>query len=146
MLGRQWEAKGEVDIAGFDAAISTFQKALGLTPLDHADQVARSGNLANLLEIKYLHSPAHNMSDLEKAIDMAQEVVDSMPEESPDRAVWCNNLGNKIQTRYEQTQDVDDLGKVYQHYLEAWNCRGAIPFHRITAVVPILRIAYRFQD
>ncbi|MCJ1334091.1 hypothetical protein MMC10_010798 [Thelotrema lepadinum] len=145
-LGRQWEATGEADMASLDAAISTFEQALDLTPLDHADRVARSGNLANFLEIRYLRFPARNMSDLENAIDLAREAVDSTPEESPDRAIWCNNLGNKIQRRYEQTQDVDDLGEVYQYYLEAWNCHGTIPFHRITAVVPILRIAYRFQD
>ena len=145
-LGRHWEATGEADIAGLDAAISAFQEALDLTPLDHADRVARSGNLANLLEINYMRFPARNMSDLEKAIDITREAVDSTAEESPDRAIWCNSLGNKIQTRYEHTQNIDDLGEAYQCYLEAWNCRGAIPFHRITAVVPILRIAYRIQD
>jgi hypothetical protein len=43
------------------------------------------------------------MQDLEQAIKVAQQAVDSTPVDYPDRAGRLNNLGAKLESRYKRT-------------------------------------------
>jgi tetratricopeptide (TPR) repeat protein len=47
--------------------------------------------------------------DLEEAIRVTQQAVDSIPEDHPDRAGMLNNLGNKLGVRYNRTGEINCL-------------------------------------
>jgi len=48
------------------------------------------------------------MDDLEEAIRMARQAIDITPKDHPDLAAWLNNLGNKLESRYERTGKIED--------------------------------------
>ncbi|KAK3933788.1 hypothetical protein QBC46DRAFT_348273 [Diplogelasinospora grovesii] len=48
------------------------------------------------------------VSDLEEAIRVARQAVDSMPDDHADRAGWLSNLGSKLERRYERTGEMSD--------------------------------------
>ena len=54
------------------------------------------------------------MKDLEEAIQTARQAVESTPADHPDRAAWLNNLGNKLESRYERTGEMKDLEEAIQ--------------------------------
>jgi tetratricopeptide (TPR) repeat protein len=49
------------------------------------------------------------ITDLEKAIGIARQAVESTPDDHPGRASYLNNLGGKLQRRYERTGEMADL-------------------------------------
>ena len=49
------------------------------------------------------------MEDLEEAILVARQAVDVTPKDHPDLAGWLNNLGTKLESRYERTGEMEDL-------------------------------------
>jgi len=49
------------------------------------------------------------MADPEAAVQAVQQAIDSTPEDHPDRAMYLNNLGNELKSRYARTGDIADL-------------------------------------
>ena len=54
------------------------------------------------------------MKDLEEAIQTARQAVESTPADHPDQAGRLNNLGNKLESRYERTGEMKDLEEAIQ--------------------------------
>src|SRR2546421_9846945 len=59
------------------------------------------------------------MEDLEEAIRKAEEAVKATPEDHPDLAGRLNNLGNKLERRYERTGKMEDLEEAIRKAEEA---------------------------
>jgi Tetratricopeptide repeat len=74
---------------------------------DHPDLPTMLNNLGNVLERRY--ECTGQVTDLEMAIEKAEEAVGLAPSDHPDLAVWLNNLGNVLEIRYERTGQVADL-------------------------------------
>jgi len=49
------------------------------------------------------------MEDLEDSIRRAQQAVNITPQDHPDLAMYLNNLGYKLETRFEKTGRMEDL-------------------------------------
>lgn len=93
--------------------------AINLTHLslryEHNRPEITNGLLSNLgvfLESRY--KLVGDMADLEKAIQVARQIVTSTSKDHSDLAVYLNNLGNKLQTRYKRTKDIADLEEAIQ--------------------------------
>lgn len=78
------------------------------------------------------------MADLEEAIALARQAVDSTPVDHPDRAGRLGSLGSKLQRRYERTRDLADLEGASSRLHAAWCCQVAIPFYRVQAAARCL--------
>ncbi|MCJ1242699.1 hypothetical protein MMC14_010708 [Varicellaria rhodocarpa] len=59
------------------------------------------------------------MADLEEAIQVGQEAVDTTPQDHPNRAVRLNNLGGGLGNRYSRTGAIADLEEAIQVGREA---------------------------
>ena len=51
------------------------------------------------------------MDDLDRAIVTKEQAVESTPVDHPDHAIYLNNLGNALQSRFERTGSMDDLDR-----------------------------------
>ena len=51
------------------------------------------------------------MDDLDRAIVTNEQAVESTPDDHPDRAMYLNNLGSALQSRFERTGSMDDLDR-----------------------------------
>ncbi|SPJ84208.1 uncharacterized protein FTOL_10725 [Fusarium torulosum] len=80
------------------------------------------------------------MKDLEEAIETARQAVKSTPDDHPDLAAMLNNLGTKLESRYERMGEMKDLEEASTHLLGAWSCLNAVPFHRVTAAAKCLEL------
>ena len=49
------------------------------------------------------------IQDLEEAIRRTRQAVDTAPKYPPNLADWLNNLGNKLESRYERTGKMEDM-------------------------------------
>jgi hypothetical protein len=49
------------------------------------------------------------MEDLEEAVGVAHQAVQTISEDHPDLAGSLNNLGTKLERRYERTGNMEDL-------------------------------------
>ena len=127
-------------ITDLKAAITAAQKAVDLTAENHPDRAHRLNNLGFMLGSRYERTK--EMADLEAAITAVQKAVDLTPEDHPGRALCLSNLGNQLESRYKRTEKTTDLELSCIHLLEAWNCQGAIPFHRIHAGARVLKLLY----
>ncbi|KAI0812990.1 TPR domain-containing protein [Xylaria sp. FL0064] len=54
------------------------------------------------------------MADLEEAIQVARQAVETTPEDHLDRATWLNNLGIRLSDRYSRTGAIADLEESIQ--------------------------------
>ncbi|VBB73370.1 Putative protein of unknown function [Podospora comata] len=52
-----------------------------------------------------------SMDDLNRVIDIASMVVDTTPQNHPDRASYLNNLGTMLGIRFGRTGSIDDLNR-----------------------------------
>ncbi|RYP48549.1 hypothetical protein DL768_005588 [Monosporascus sp. mg162] len=69
--------------------------------------VTRLDNLGNQLESRYERTG--EITDLEEAIGVAREAVESTPHDHPDQAGRLSNLGTKLGRRYERTGETANL-------------------------------------
>jgi hypothetical protein len=51
-----------------------------------------------------------------------------------------NNLGNHLESRYQPTGQIADLGVASDTFHTAWHCATVIPFHRVAAAARCLDI------
>jgi len=51
------------------------------------------------------------MADLDRAVSVADEAVTATPRDHPDRAMYLNNLGIWLVTRFEHTGSIVDLDR-----------------------------------
>ena len=49
------------------------------------------------------------MDDLDRAIVTNEQAIESTPDGHPDRAMYLNNLGIALQSRFDRTGSMDDL-------------------------------------
>jgi hypothetical protein len=80
------------------------------------------------------------MGDLEEAISVARQAVESTPDDHPDRVAWLSNLGAKLILRYERTGEMRDLEEGTSCLHGAWLCENAVPFQRIRAAAQCLKL------
>ncbi len=139
-LGNKLEKRYEQtrDAADLDEAIRVVGEGLKLMPQDHPDRGGSLNNLANKLGLRY--DLGEDIADIDEAIRLARQAVDSIPDDHIHRASWLHNLGFKLQSRSERTGDMEDLESASAWYMQAWNTRVAIPFHRIRAAARCLKL------
>ena len=80
------------------------------------------------------------MEDLEEALRVARQAVDVTPKDHLDLATMLNNLGTKLESRYERTGKMEDLEEALQVTQQAWKCENATPFIRIRASTQALQL------
>ncbi|KAI0027696.1 hypothetical protein K488DRAFT_60659, partial [Vararia minispora EC-137] len=90
-----------------NAAISSLQESVSLTPDGHPDKPSRLNNLGNALQTRF--SRLGGLDDLESAIVVKREAVDLTPDSHPDKPACLNNLGNALETRFSHLGSLDDL-------------------------------------
>ncbi|KAL4992900.1 CHAT domain-containing protein [Aspergillus recurvatus] len=73
------------------------------------------------------------MADLNKAIELLQEAISTVPEDHPDRAVYLINLGNQFGDKHSRTQAVADLNAAIAYYESALHQPTALITSRIQA-------------
>ncbi len=71
------------------------------------------------------------MANLEEAIETAREAVQSTPHDHPNRAACLNNLGTKLQSRFERTGEMANLEEAIETARKRCN-----PPHTITLTAP----------
>ena len=135
-LEKRYEETGNA--ADLDEAIRVVGEGLKLMPQDHPDRGGSLNNLANKLGLRY--DLRDDIADIDEAIRLAREAVDSVPDDHINRASWLHNLGFKLQSRSERTGDMENLESASECYMQAWNTRVAIPFHRISAAARCLKL------
>ncbi|KAI1141531.1 hypothetical protein F5Y05DRAFT_423315 [Hypoxylon sp. FL0543] len=74
-------------------------------------------NLGVLLDSRY--DLDHNSRDIERAVDLAREAVDSTPMDHPDRSAFLIRLANSLVKCAGQTRDEKSLDEALKCYLEA---------------------------
>ncbi|KAB5581189.1 hypothetical protein GE09DRAFT_1213598 [Coniochaeta sp. 2T2.1] len=126
------------EMTDLEKAIAAARQAVDQTPYDHPDQATWLNNLGNMLESRY--KLTGKMADLEEAITVARKAVDQTPYDHPNRATWLNNLGNIFERRYDGRGEMADLGEASSCLMNAWYCRTASPFPRITAAAQCLKL------
>ena len=126
------------DAADLDEAIRVVREGLKLMPQDHPDRGGSLNNLANKLGLRY--DLKGDIADIDEAIRLARQAVDSVSDDHINRASWLHNLGFKLQSRSERTGDMENLESASACYMQAWNSRVAIPFHRIKAAARCLKL------
>ncbi len=136
MLCGRYERTGKM--TDLQEAIDAARQAVESTPEDHPGRAGCLNNLGNQLGRRYERTG--EMTDLQEAIDAARQAVESTPEDHPDRAGRLSNLGNKLGRRYERTGEMTDLQEASEYLLRAWNCRTAVPFHRIQSGARCVRL------
>ncbi|KAB5581191.1 CHAT domain-containing protein [Coniochaeta sp. 2T2.1] len=142
-LGNQLQSryKRTGEMADLEEAMTVARQAVASTPDDHPDRAGWLNNLGNQLQSRYERTGA--MADLEEAITVARQAVASTPDDHPNRATCLNNLGNKLGSRYERTGEMADLEDASSCLLNAWHCRSASPFYRVTAAARCLKLLAR---
>ncbi|KAM0710540.1 hypothetical protein Q7P35_002211 [Cladosporium inversicolor] len=99
---------GTGELCHLDLTVQCARKGLELTGQCHA-QLEILGFLADILSLRFEQSG--ETKDLEEVIDVAQQAVQAMPFDHPDRAGFLNNLGVWLSSRYERTGEMKDLGE-----------------------------------
>ena len=59
------------------------------------------------------------MDDLNAAVEAKEEAVKSTPRDHPNRAMYLNNLGSALRSRFERTGSMDDLNAAVEVNEEA---------------------------
>ena len=63
------------------------------------------------------------MADLEEAIRVAKQAVDSTPHDHPDQAARLNSLGNMLESRYKRMGEIKDLEEAIKAAID-WVLKG----------------------
>lgn len=93
-----------------------------------------------------LYERTNKIENLEEAIRVTRQAVKATPEDHPDLAGSLKNLGNRLASRYEHTGKIEDLEEAIRETRQAWECRNAVPFHRIKASFLALRLLQNRGD
>ena len=74
---------------------------------------AEKGALLDAVGMKLLDrfEQTDSIGDLNRAIMMEENAVESIPDDHPDRAMYLNNLGIALQSRFERTGSMEDLDR-----------------------------------
>src|SRR5271169_3754475 len=80
-------------------AISSYQKAVHLTPQGHADMPSLLNNLGNSLCTRF--KCTGDLTDISEAISSHQKAVHLTPQGHADMSAWLGNLGSSFQSRFE---------------------------------------------
>ena len=91
------------------------------------------GSRAPAVDIGSRSKGTGETKDLEEAVNITRQAVQSTPSDHPDLAVYLNNLGNMLDRRFECTGDMKDLESVIECYLRAFDCTGAVPLDCVKA-------------
>lgn len=67
------------------------------------------------------------MADLNRAVEVADDAVETTPFDHRDCASWLSNLGGWLGRRFEQTVDMADFESSLASYRQGWDCRTAPP-------------------
>ena len=73
------------------------------------------------------------MDDLDRAIVINEQAVESTPVDHPNRAIYLNNLGIALQSRFERTGSMDDLDRAITTNEQAVKSDIAPPSIRLKA-------------
>ncbi|KAF2135190.1 uncharacterized protein K452DRAFT_281871, partial [Aplosporella prunicola CBS 121167] len=97
--------------------------------VDHPDRSSRLNNLGSQFGRRF--EQTGEIVDLNRAVEVADQAVESTPLDHPDRAVCLNNLGNLLETRFEWTKVRKDRNSALNLFKKGWECRTAPPLVRI---------------
>jgi tetratricopeptide (TPR) repeat protein len=118
-LGNQLERRYELtgDTESLDQAIRNMQAARKL--MKHADEFPGIlDNLAYLLDLRFKRTK--DPDDIDKAIEVSRLSNKPIPDNSSDRAMHLNMLGNVLRNRFnENPQLSDDISEAIEHGEEA---------------------------
>ena len=130
---------GRIDeMADLEEAIVVTRQAVESTPEDHPDRAGWLNRLGTSLEKRY--DRVGEIADLEEAIVSTRQAVESTPEGHPARAHWLHSLGIGLERQYDRIAEIADLEEASKYLQDAWNCRTASPFHRVSAASMCLRL------
>ncbi|PHH91989.1 hypothetical protein CDD83_9436 [Cordyceps sp. RAO-2017] len=124
-------------MSDLEEAIAVARQVIKLTD-NHPVRPACLNNLGNKLERRYQRTG--EVDALEQAILVARHAVSLTAEDHPDRAAWLTNCGVKLEMRHELTGEPADVQEATACHLGAWNCRAAIPLHRVKAAAPCIKL------
>jgi hypothetical protein len=118
------EAKGRYlangNPAALDEAGAAWERVLddaGFTTAPESFQLASLNNAAIVFIRRY--QIAGRLTDLDRALALWQDAVRRTPADSPDRAMYLNNLGNGLSDRYARTGRIEELDAAIAAYEDA---------------------------
>ncbi|KAJ5662986.1 hypothetical protein N7507_003717 [Penicillium longicatenatum] len=118
-LESRYERTGQIE--DLEEAIRVTRQAVQATPEDNPDLAISLNNLGNHLGRRYertgqmenleeaIRASRQAIEDLEEAIRLSRQAAQATPEDHPDLAIYLNNLGNRLESRYERTGQIEDL-------------------------------------
>lgn len=118
-------------------AILIYEDAINKCSSDDLSRPSILSNLAITLTLKYHQTK--NPLDLDKAIEIAEEAVNSIEvEEHPDRGLYLNNLSRTLFLRFRLSKNKDDLDEAYSAKYKSLNLTTASPSIRVTGCLAIV--------
>ena len=113
-------------------------------PLDHTDQARRSFNLGSTLGVRYQNTG--QIEDLEESIRYVEVAVNSCPKDFPERARYLVDLGISFYERFQKRQDLRDLERAYERFLDCLRQPNATPLQRLSGGRKAANIAIEQQE
>ena len=105
ILQKRFEQSGDID--EISNAISAHQRAVQITPNDHADMPRQLNNLGNCLLHRFERTG--DLTDIADAISAYQRAVQLTPDSHADMPGRSSNLGNSFSRRFQRTGDLADI-------------------------------------
>ena len=107
------------DVSDSNRAVSTYESAIALTPVNSLDRAMYIDNLGQLLQERW--SRLHLAEDLDKAIELHSNVMKSAPRRHPKRCAYAFSMATACQSRYQRSNRDEDYETAKRMILEASN-------------------------
>lgn len=88
------------DRSDLDAAVETYEQALGATPADSPNRAGHLSDLGGALSLRFAQTG--RLADLDAAIQVGREAVGSASADHPYRALMISDLGSSLLSRYQR--------------------------------------------
>lgn len=115
-LARRAEHTG--DLASLDEAISSLTDVVELTPDSHPNKANRLSALAAAKYLLFQELPG-KIDQLDSAISLTREALDLTPVGDVQRPRLLSNLGGMLDSRFEQTHEVQALQEALRYQRDA---------------------------
>lgn len=115
----------------FAEAIAVGRLSVDRTEIGHTDRPGRLSNLGDLLGQRFLRNGSENVDDINNAIEVTKQAVDTSPRASHQRAIILNNLGIWLLARHSQAGVAKDEIDALDCFKEGWGSQNATPFVRV---------------
>ncbi len=108
------------DLLRLDFAVEHFARVLATTATDDPQRPLHLSKLCVALQRRFDRTGA--IEDLDQAITMGRQAVESIPADHPHRSTYLSNLGGALQRRFERTgllENLDDAITVDRQAVES---------------------------